>query len=62
MPNKSAGGSSTLDMPLLNALRVFCAAGQASSVGKAAERLGITSSAVSQQIKNLEDWLRYAVV
>ena len=38
----------------INALRVFAAVGEADSLTQAAERIGITQSAVSQTIKQLE--------
>jgi LysR family glycine cleavage system transcriptional activator len=43
-------------LPPLNWLRAFEAAGRFSSFSKAAEELCVTHSAVSQQIKKLEDW------
>lgn len=44
-------------MPLAS-LRVFAAAAQHLSVSRAADALGVTASAVSMQIKTLEDYLR----
>ncbi|MFT5506740.1 MAG: LysR family glycine cleavage system transcriptional activator [Gammaproteobacteria bacterium] len=44
------------DLPL-NALRAFEAAARALSVSKAADELGVTHSAISHQIKRLEDVL-----
>lgn len=43
-------------LPPLNWLRAFEAAGRLSSFSKAADELCVTHSAVSQQIKKLEDW------
>ena len=43
--------------PSLNALRAFGAVGRHLSFGKAAGELHVTAAAVSQQIKNLEDFL-----
>lgn len=44
-------------LPPLNALRSFEAAGRLGSLTAAASELGVTHSAVSQQIKMLEDFL-----
>lgn len=44
-------------LPPLNALRSFEAAGRLGSLTAAANELGVTHSAVSQQIKMLEDFL-----
>lgn len=46
-----------LRLPPLNALRTFDAAAQTGSFKGAAEMLGVTQSAVSHQIKYLEDYL-----
>jgi LysR family transcriptional regulator, glycine cleavage system transcriptional activator len=43
--------------PPLNSLRAFAAVGQTLSVGKAAAELRVTHSAVSQQVKLLEEYL-----
>ena len=43
-------------LPPLNWLRAFEAAGRLSSFSKAADELCVTHSAVSQQVKKLEDW------
>lgn len=45
-------------LPPLNALRAFEAAARLKSVSKAAHELSVTQSAVSHQIKALEDWAR----
>ncbi|MFT4269008.1 MAG: LysR family transcriptional regulator [Xenophilus sp.] len=47
----------TLDSPLLGALRCFVPAGRLLSFTKAAKALNLTQSAVSQQIRYLEDRL-----
>lgn len=44
-------------MPPLNALRAFEAAARHESFAKAADELGVTAAAVSQQVKSLEAWL-----
>lgn len=44
-------------LPPLNALRTFCAVGQKRTFAEAAEILGVSPSAVSQQIKSLEAWV-----
>ncbi len=44
-------------LPPLNWLRVFDAAARHMSFTGAAEELGVTQAAVSQQVKQLEDWL-----
>ncbi|MBB5720604.1 LysR family glycine cleavage system transcriptional activator [Loktanella ponticola] len=44
-------------LPPLNALRSFCAVGQYQSIARAAAELGVSASAVSQQIKALESWM-----
>lgn len=45
------------DLPPLNALRSFCAVGRCQTIAGAAAELGVSSSAVSQQIKSLESWI-----
>ena len=47
----------TLDMPDLRALETFVAVCDANSMVLAAERLGLSQSAVSQAIKSLEESL-----
>ncbi|TCR63706.1 LysR substrate-binding domain-containing protein [Bosea sp. BK604] len=44
-------------LPSLNALRAFEAAARCESFTKAAEELGVTAGAVTQQIRQLEAWL-----
>jgi LysR family glycine cleavage system transcriptional activator len=44
-------------LPSLNALRAFEAAGRHGGFVGAAQELGVTSGAVAQQVKHLEDWL-----
>ncbi|RJL16361.1 LysR family transcriptional regulator [Paracoccus siganidrum] len=46
-----------MSQPPLNALRVFEAAARLGSFAAAAEALFVTQSAVSHQIRHLEDWL-----
>lgn len=48
-------------LPPLNGLRAFEAAGRHLSFAKAAEELGVTPAAVSQQVKGLEDRLGLAL-
>ncbi|GAB1257611.1 transcriptional regulator GcvA [Aurantivibrio plasticivorans] len=48
-------------LPPLNALRAFATAARLLSFKKASEELSVTPSAVSQQIKNLEDHLGVAL-
>src|SRR5215468_11076122 len=45
------------DLPPLNALRAFEAAGRLLSITRAAEELHVTAAAVSHQVKTLEDYL-----
>ena len=45
-------------LPPLNALRAFEAAARHSSFALAAEELGVTPAAVSQQVKGLEEQLK----
>jgi len=45
-----------MKLPPLSALRTFEATARRSSFSKAADELCVTHSAVSHQIKNLEDW------
>ena len=47
----------TRRLPPLNALRAFEAAGRHLSITKAANELNVTPSAVSHQVKALEDYL-----
>jgi LysR family transcriptional regulator, glycine cleavage system transcriptional activator len=44
-------------MPSLNALRAFESAARLGHFGRAADELGVTPSAVAQQVRQLEDWL-----
>ena len=44
-------------LPPLNALRAFEAASRHMSFQNAAAELHVTSGAVAQQVKQLEDWL-----
>ena len=48
-------------LPPLNAIRAFEAAARHESFMGAAEELNVTSSAVSQQVKLLEDWLQLSL-
>ena len=43
-------------LPPLNAARSFCFVGRHKSIAGAAQELGVSASAVSQQIKSLETW------
>jgi LysR family transcriptional regulator, glycine cleavage system transcriptional activator len=43
-------------LPSLNALRCFEAAARSGSFSRAAEELNVTQSAVSHQVRQLEDW------
>src|SRR6185295_4382446 len=45
------------DIPPLNALRAFEAAGRHLSITKAADELHVTPAAISHQVKTLEDYL-----
>lgn len=47
----------SLPLPPLNALRAFEAAARAGSYVAAAEELGVSPAAVSQQVRNLEEYL-----
>lgn len=47
----------TIEMPPLTSLRAFAAAGETLSFQEAARQLGVTPSAISHQIRQLEDWL-----
>lgn len=49
------------NFPPLNALRVFECAARHLSFTKAAEELNITQSAVSHQVKGLEEWLGFSL-
>ena len=46
-----------MPLPPLNAVKAFEAAGRLENFSKAALELNVTPSAVSRQIKNLEDYL-----
>jgi LysR family glycine cleavage system transcriptional activator len=46
----------TLKLPPLNALKAFEAAARTGSHVAAAGELGVSAAAVSQQVRNLEDW------
>lgn len=45
------------ELPPLTSLRAFAAAGETLSFQEAARQLGVTPSAISHQIRQLEDWL-----
>ena len=49
------------DRPALATLHAFVLAARHESVRRAADELGITASAVSHQIRKLEDWIGAAV-
>ena len=49
------------DLPPLTALRAFLAEGRQGSFQEAARELGVTPSAVSHQIRGLEEWLGVAL-
>lgn len=57
-----AAGGALRRLPPLNMLRAFEAAGRLLSVTHAARELSVTQSAVSHQIKALEEWLGVALV
>ena len=57
-----AAGGASRRLPPLNMLRAFEAAGRLLSVTHAARELSVTQSAVSHQIKALEEWLGVALV
>ncbi|WP_406649099.1 LysR substrate-binding domain-containing protein [Aliisedimentitalea scapharcae] len=46
-----------MKLPPLNALRAFESAARTGSFSAAGAELGVTSAAVSMQVRNLEDWL-----
>lgn len=48
-------------LPSLNALRCFEAAARSGSFSRAAEELNVTQSAVSHQVRQLEDWFGLAL-
>jgi LysR family glycine cleavage system transcriptional activator len=49
------------DQPALSTLRAFAAAGRHESVRQAADELGVTPSAVSHQLRILENWIGAAL-
>jgi LysR family glycine cleavage system transcriptional activator len=49
-------------LPSLNALKTLEAVREAGSISLAAERLSVSHSAVSQQLKQLQDWTGRALV
>lgn len=49
------------DQPAFSTLRAFAAAARHESVRQAADELGVTPSAVSHQIRTLEDWVGAAL-
>src|SRR4029079_19436956 len=49
------------DRPALTTLHAFVVAARHESVRQAADELGVTASAVSHQIRALEDWIGAAV-
>lgn len=49
--------STELDLPPLNGLRAFAAAGRHLTFRAAADELGVTQGAVAQQVRGLEDHL-----
>src|SRR5258708_32465155 len=49
-------------LPPLNGLRAFEAAARKGSFAAAADDLGVTPGAISQQVKQLEAWLGLALV
>lgn len=50
------------NLPPLNALRAFEASARLSSMQRAARELGVTPSAVSQQVQNLEEWIGFPLL
>lgn len=46
-----------MQLPPLNTLRAFEAAARLSSLTDASREMNVTHSAVSQQVKQLEEWL-----
>lgn len=58
----SSPHASARRLPSLNMLRAFEAAARLRSVTRAAQELHVTQSAVSHQIKGLEEWLGAALV
>jgi LysR family glycine cleavage system transcriptional activator len=52
----------TQDLPPLTALRAFHVAGRLLSFQEAAREMHVTPSAVSHQIRTLEDWLGVTLV
>lgn len=58
----SSGGNGQRRLPPLNMLKAFEAAGRLLSVTHAARELSVTQSAVSHQIKALEEWVGLALV
>ena len=54
-------GVAHLDQPAFSTLRAFAAAARHESVRQAADELGVTPSAVSHQIRILEDWIGAAL-
>ena len=49
-------------LPPLNALRAFEATARLSSIQLAAREMNVTSSAVSQQVQNLERWIGFSLL
>jgi LysR family glycine cleavage system transcriptional activator len=58
----SSGHSTPRRLPSLNMLRAFEAAARLRSVTRAAQELSVTQSAISHQIKALEEWLGVTLV
>jgi DNA-binding transcriptional LysR family regulator len=54
-------GATVARLPPLNALKCFEAAARGNSFSKAADELHVTQSAVSHQIRQLEDWFGVAL-
>jgi LysR family glycine cleavage system transcriptional activator len=48
---------SDLPLPPLSTLQAFCAIAETGGFGRAAERLGLTQTAISHQIAQLEGWM-----